>query len=186
MKMNYLGFIAGIVAFVSVFLPWFTIELWTTNLSSAMNFAANLYQLTGTVEGVTSSMFLLVWFNVGALILMLITGLLCIVSSIFAISRRRRTTLLFVSCVFALLAMVIFGYGLANSSFAVEELNPGYTISQFPEDSFGLSAEQSMQNTYDYSWQIGIGFWSALTVVILSLLAVLNERIAQKHLKMKQ
>ncbi len=183
--MNYLGVIAGIVAFVSVFLPWFTIELWTTNLSSTMNFTSNLYQLTGTVEGVTKSMFLLVWFNAGALILMLITGLLCIVSSIFA-NRRRRTALLFVSCVCALLAMAIFGYGLANSSFAVEELNPGYTISQFSENSFGLSAEQSMQNTYDYSWQIGIGFWLALTVVILSLLAVLNERIAQKHLKMKQ
>ncbi len=183
--MNYLGFIAGIVAFVSVFLPWFTIELWTSNLSSTMNFTANLYQLTGTVEGVTRSMFLIVWFNVGAFILMLITGLLCIVSSIFATSRRR-TTLLIVSCVFALLAMVIFGYGLANSSFAVEELNPGYTISQFPENSFGLSAEQSMQNTYDYSWQIGIGFWLALISVILSLLAVLNERSAHKQLRMKQ
>jgi hypothetical protein len=186
LKKNYFGFIAGIVAFVSVFLPWFTIELWTSNLSSTMNFAANLYQLTGTVEGLTKSMLLTVWFNAGPLILMLITGVLCIVSSIFAISRRRRTALLFVSCVFALFAMVIFGYGLANSSFAVEELNPGYTISQFSENSFALSAEQSMQNTYDYSWQIGIGFWLALTVVIFSLLAILNERIAQKHLKMKQ
>lgn len=183
--MNYLGFIAGIVAFVSVFLPWFTIELWTRNLSSTMNFAANLYQLTGTVEGVTKSMFLTVWFSAGALILILITGLLCIVSSIF-INKKRRATLLFVSCVLALLAMGIFGYGLANSSLANEELNPGYTISQFPEGSFGLSADQSMQNSYDYSWQIGIGFWLALAVVILLLLAVLNERMAQKHLELKQ
>jgi hypothetical protein len=183
LKINYPGFIAGIVAFVSVFLPWFTIELWTSNLSSTMNFAANLYQLTGTVEGVTSSMFLTVWFTAGALILMLITGLICIVSSILAISKRKRTMLLFVSCIFTLSAMAIFGYGLANSNFAVEELNPGYTISQFPEGSFGLSAEQSMQNTYDYSWQIGIGFWLAIVVVIVSLLAILYERFAQKSSK---
>ncbi len=180
MKINYLGLIAGVVAFLSVFLPWFTIELWTSNYSSTMNFSANLYQLTGTVEGITQSMFLVVWFNVGPLLLMAITGLLCLVSSFFA-ARGKRNTIFVVSCVFALLAMVIFGYGLANSSFAVEELNPGYAISQFPEDSFGLSAEESMQNTYYYSWQIGIGFWLALTVVILSLLAVLYERFSQKH-----
>jgi hypothetical protein len=65
--------------------------------------------------------------------------------------------------------MIIFAYGLASSSFASENLNPAYTISQFPEGSFGLSAEQSMQNSYDYSWSIGAGFWLALITTVLAL-----------------
>jgi uncharacterized membrane protein len=174
LKVNYIGIIAGIIAFASLFLSWFTIKLWTENLNSTMEFAANLFQLTGTVEGVTKTISLTVWFNVGALILMMISGLACLVGS--TVVERRRTMILIVSCVLPLIAMAVFGFGLANSSLAVERINPGYTISQFPEGSFGLSAEQSMQRSYDYSWAIGIGFWFALIAAILALVAALVSR----------
>ena len=173
MKINYIGIIAAILAFSSLFLPWFTIKLWTENMSSIIDFSANLYQLTGTVEGVTKSMFLIVWFNGGAFVLMLTTFLACIVSSTFA---KRRRLLFFISCALSLVAMLVFGYGLANSNFAVEEINPGYTINLFPEGSFGLSAEQAMQNSYSYSWDIGIGFWLALVTAIFALIAALMSR----------
>jgi hypothetical protein len=169
LKINYLGIIAGITAFISLFLPWFTIELWTENLSSTMSFTANLYQLTGAVEGVTKSMFLITWFNAGTFVLILASGFMCIAASLFI--KTRKTILLFVASVLALAAMAVFGFGLANSNFAVESLNPSYTINQFPEGSFGLSSEQSMQMSYDYSWAIGIGFWLASITSILALSA---------------
>ena len=174
LKMKYFGIIGGIVAFVSVFLPWFNIELWTENLSSTMSFAANLFQLTGTVEGVTKSVFLLVWFNGGALILMAGAGLACLVGSVFAL--RSRALIFVLSGALALIAMAVFGVGLAASSFAVENINPGYTISQFPAGSFVLTAEQSMQYSYDYSWAIGIGFWGALVVAVFALVAAFLSR----------
>jgi hypothetical protein len=136
-----------------------------------MSFIAYLYQLTGTVEDLTKSMFLMVWFNASAFVLMLTTGLICITATMF--TSRRRAMLLAVSSVLALIAMAVFGFGLATSSFAVESLNPGYSIGQFPEGTFVLSAEQSMQRSYDYSWAIGIGFWLALVTSILALIAAL-------------
>jgi len=174
LKINYFGAIAGITALASLFLPWFTIELWTENLNSTMNFAANLYQLTGTVDSVTKTMLLLVWFNAVPLVLMIAVGATCLVAS--SLAKTRRTTILITTCALAMTAMAIFAYGLANSSFAAESINPGYTISQFPEGSFVLSAEQSMENSYDYSWAIGIGFWLALVTAILTLLATLVAR----------
>jgi len=179
LKLNYLGIIAGIVAFVSLFLPWFTIELWTKNLSSTMSFAAGLYQLTGTVEGVAKSMFLVLWFNGGSFILILLAGLLSLAAGTFI--KKHRVMIFLSSCVFALIAMGIFGYGLINSNFAIEEINPGYTISQFPEGSFGLSADESMLYSYDYSWTIGIGFWLALASAVLALLAALMSKNDQKN-----
>jgi hypothetical protein len=179
LKLNYLGIIAGIVAFVSLFLPWFTIELWTRNLSNTMNFVAGLYQLTGTVEGVVKSMFLVLWFNSGAFIFMLIAGLLSFAAGISI--KKHRVMIFLGSCALVLIAMGIFGYGLINSNFAVEEINPGYTISQFPEGSFGLSADESMLYSYDYSWTIGIGFWLALASAVLTLLAALMSKKDLKH-----
>jgi hypothetical protein len=174
LKLSLLGIIASMVALVSLFLPWFSIELWTENLSSTMNFTAHLYQLTGTVEGVTKSMFLIVWFNAIAFVLMIATAVTSMVASIF--SSRKKTMLLALSCSLALVAMIVFAYGLAGSSFAVENLNPGYTIGQFPEGSFGLSAERSMQYSHNYSWSIGIGFWLALASVVLALLSALVSK----------
>ena len=179
MKSKYFGIAAGITALISLFLPWFSIDLWTQNSSSTMNFVAYLYQLTGTVESVTKTMFLVVWFNAAALVLMLTTGVICVAASLF--SNRRIPMLFVVSCALTLVAMTVFGFGLANSNFAVERLNPGYTISQFPQGTFGLTAEQSMQNSYDYSWAIGIGFWMALAVAILSLVtAIVSKRSLAK------
>jgi hypothetical protein len=174
LKINYFGILAGVTAVVSLFLPWFTIELWTENLGSTMSFAANLFQLTGTVEGVTKSIFLVVWFNVGAFVLMLVAGLACLTYGIF--SQKRRTFVFAVSCALAFAALLFFGFGLATSSFAVESINPGYTISQFPEGSFGLSAEESMRNSYEYSWAVGVGFWLALVTAISAMLAAFLSR----------
>jgi len=174
LKINYFGLIAGITAFASLFLSWFTIELWTKDLGSTMSFSANLFQLTGSVEGVTKAIFLTVWFTAGAFVFMLVAGVACLVYCTFA--NKRRTSVFIVSCVLALMAMLIFGYGLSTSSFAVERINPGFTISQFPVGSFGVSAEESMQNSYDYSWAVGIGFWLALVAAIFALLAALLSR----------
>jgi hypothetical protein len=179
LKLNYLGIIAGIVAFVSLFLPWFTIELWTRNLSNPMNFVAGLYQLTGTVEGVAKSIFLVLWFNGGAFILMLIAGLLSLAAGIFI--KKHQEMIFLGSCALALIAIGIFGYGLINSNFAIAEINPGYVISQFPEGSFGMSADESMLYSYDYSWTMGMGFWLALASAVLTLLAALMSKKDLKH-----
>ena len=144
-----------------------------------MNFSANLYQLTGTVEGVTKSMFLFVWFTVSAFVLMAATAAGCLVAGL--VNAKKRTFLLVLCGCFALIAMVVFAGGLASSNFAVERLNPGYTISQFPEGTFRLSAEQSMQNSYDYSWAIGIGFWLPL---IAALLAIVSAAVSRKGSKL--
>ena len=174
LKTNWVGVAAGLVAFASLFFPWFTIELWTQNLSSTMSFIASLYQLTATVEGVTKSIFLIVWFNASAFVLMLTAGVICLLGSR---SSGKKGMILFVaSIVLAAASMVIFAYGLVNSDFAVESLNPGYAISKFPDGSFRMSAEEYMQYSYRYSWAIGIGFWLALLTVILALMSAFFSR----------
>ncbi len=166
--------VAGIVAVASLLLPWFSMELWTKNLDTTMNFTAYLYQITGNVEGVTRSVFLVLWFTAGALVLMAGTAVTCMIA-VLSHGRRGRMLLLS-SFAFALLSTFIFALGLVTSNFAVENLNPGYTISQFPEGSFGISAEQSMQKSYDYSWAAGYGFWLALVVAVLSLVSAMISR----------
>lgn len=143
-----------------------------------MTFTANLYQLTATVEGVTKSIFLLVWFNAGAFLLLVFAGLACMVGS----RKDQKVTRIFLVSVFlASMSMAVFAYGLTSSDFAVESLNPGYAISKFPDGSFGLSAEESMQFSYHYSWEIGIGFWLALATAVLALVsAYLSKKINLK------
>jgi hypothetical protein len=169
LRVNYLCIATGIVALVSLFLPWFSIELWTENLSSNMSFSAYLFQLTGTVVGVTKSIFLFVWFNSGALILMTATGAASLVAGVTEGKKRRMLVLL--SLALGLSSLIVFAYGLATSDFALENLNPGYTISQFPVGTFRISAEQSMQNSYDYSWAVGSGFWLATATAALALIS---------------
>ena len=180
MKAGWIGIVAGFVAFASLFFPWFTIELWTQNLGSTISFAAYLYQLSATIEGVTKSMFLIVWFNASTFILMLTTGVICLVGNRFTV--KKQVMLFGASIVLALVSLVVFACGLASSSFAVERLNPGYTISQFPEGSFVLSAEQSMQYSYRYSWAIGSGFWLALaTIILASVSAIVSWKRSSKR-----
>lgn len=175
MKVNFLSIATGIIALISIFLPWFSIDLWTENLSSTMSFSAYLYQLSGTVEGVTKSVFMFVWFNSVALILTTGTVVTCVAASVIAGKKRRM--LLALSLALALLSLTVFAYGLISSDFAVMKLNPGYTISQFPDGAFGLSAGQSMLNSYDYSWAAGLGFWLVLIAAVLTVIsAVLSQK----------
>lgn len=60
--------------------------------------------------------------------------------------------------VLAVVSTAIFALGLLNSNFAVERLNSGYTISQFPPGSFVLTAELSKRFSYDCDWSTGPGF----------------------------
>jgi hypothetical protein len=173
LKINYFYIATGAVAIASILLPWFNIELWTKNLSSTMNFSAYLYQLSGNVEGVTKTIFLFVWFNATALVLMTATALTC-----FFVSAKptRKRALMVLPFALALISITVFAYGLVSSNFAVESLNPGYTISQFPQGAFAISAEQSMQNSYDYSWNAGYGFWLAIATAIVTMVFPLLSR----------
>lgn len=182
MKLNYVGIVACVFAIISLLLPWFTIDLWAKNSSITMNFSANLWQLAGTVDGISKSIFLITWFGGVAFVLMLMVGLLSLLESVFV--KKSRVMIFIISCILALTAMGIFGFGLVNSDYAVEDINPGFTINQFPEGSFGMSADEAMLYSYRYSWAIGAGFWLALIASILALAAALlswkKSRIAKE------
>ncbi|MCL6578332.1 MAG: hypothetical protein K6T73_02980 [Candidatus Bathyarchaeota archaeon] len=97
LKPNYIGIIAGILAFISIALPW-----WTY---SAIADSSDLYLYqVGTIAGGTIE----TWFVWTALALIIIGGIIAIVGSVMA----KGKTILLGGGVLALLSIIIFAVGL--------------------------------------------------------------------------
>jgi hypothetical protein len=172
-KRNYLAIIAGILALVTLALPWFNGAF--KGETNDMQFTASLYQISGTVNGTSESTVALVRFGLVAVAFLVIAAVASFAGSI--VMGKKGQMLILTGGILSLLSIVVFGAGMLNSDFADMDLNPSYTLSYFP-DHFGLTTQQIDADWYHYSWSLNIGFYMALVTAIIGFasLVVHNQK----------
>ncbi|MEM3459152.1 MAG: hypothetical protein QXN36_00985 [Candidatus Bathyarchaeia archaeon] len=153
MKPNYIGIIAGILAFISIALPW-----WTVSYSGAgISLSSDLYLYNvGTVSGLT----LEAWFVWAALALIIIGGILAIVGSIIA----KGKTILLGGGILALLSIIIFAVGL---QMELSRLGAPFGL-------FSSFSETLGEITVTYSTYLSYGFWIALVAAIIAFVSFMK------------
>jgi len=145
LKLNVLGLISAIIAFISIFLPWYSFTYIVTFNFNLLDFA----NLAGLLAGVPGTEALQTWFIWVALALLVIGGLLGLLAS-FIIGGKGKS-LLAVGGILVLLSPIIFAGGLASIGFPL----------------FGsISAD-----LVSISFFISFGFFLAFVAAILMLIS---------------
>jgi hypothetical protein len=178
LKLNYVGVVAAVLAFVSLLLPWFTVTMTSVDEPIKMDFTVYLYQIQGTVNGVSATSFANVWFVWGALALVVFTAIICLAGSI--LSGRKGQVLLLIAGIFALLSAVVFGAGLLNSSYSNTDSEPAAIMGLFPSNAFAVTAESAMQNSYDFVWWLSYGFWLTIVSAIIAFVGAVMPSLVSK------
>jgi hypothetical protein len=179
LKLNYVGVVAAVLAFVGLLLPWFTVTLTSVDGAINMDFSVYLYQIQGTVNGVSATSFANVWFVWGALALIIITAICCLVGSFF--TGRKGQVLLLMAGIFALLSAVVFGAGLLNSSYSNTDTEPASVMGLFPSNAFApITADTAMQNSYDIAWWLSYGFWLTIVGAIMAFVGAVTPSLLSK------
>lgn len=165
MKLNYVGIVGGILAVVSLALPWWTMSVSSSALGSTFSMDASMYpyQATATAMGVSEIVSINLWFGWAALALVVIGGLLGLVAGV--ITARR--TLLAVGGLLVLLSIIVFAAGLQN------EISNGTLATGFPTGVglFSSSSYNYMGLSMSYSTYLSFGFWLALVAAIVMFVA---------------
>jgi len=154
LKINYIGIVGGILAFISVALSWWTFSASAGGISTSVDLY--IYQ-TGTLYGTTTA----TWYTWSALALIIIGGLLGLVGSLTAMGKK----VLIGGGVLALLSIVIFAVGLQMD------------LSNVPVSGIGLFSSGSISiGTISVSWStyLSYGFWLALVAMILMFVGAMR------------
>ncbi|MEM0007007.1 MAG: hypothetical protein QXR89_01905 [Candidatus Bathyarchaeia archaeon] len=190
MKVNYVGIIGGILAFISLALPW-----WTMNMSISAggeipipgpySVDISIYPYKGTVSasimGIPISMDISinVWYGWAALVLVVVGGILGILGSIISGNK----VMLVVGGILALLSIIIFAAGLQielSQGMSIPPPTGTGTPLQLP--ALGLFSSGSfvlMDVPVNYSTYLSFGFWIALIAAILMFVAMRKaEKVA--------
>ena len=180
LRINYFGILAAVLAFASLGFPWFFVTATSYDQSIHMSYTAYLYQIQGSVNGIPATAFPNIWFVMSALVLIIVTAVCCLAGS-FQVGRRGQLLLLAAGIV-ALLSIVVFGAGLLNSDYANSSLEPGAIMNLFPSGTFGqTTVDVAMQNGYNFSWYLSIGFWLAIGVAIMAFVGTVAPSL-KNHL----
>jgi hypothetical protein len=178
LKVNYFGIAAAVLALVSLALSWFSVTMTAYGASINMQFTAFLYQIHGTVNGVSASAFPNVWFVWGALVLMMAVAAGCFAGSFLA--GRKELLLLLTTGILALLALLVFGAGLLSSNYANSNFEPASVMGLFSSNAFGLTANNAMQYGYDFVWYFSYGFWLAIGAAIMAFVGTAAPALMAK------
>ncbi len=178
MKLNYVGLAAAILAIASLALPWFNVSMTGIGENNEMVFNAYLYQIQGTVNGVSATAFPAVWFIYIALALIAITVVCCAAGSFLA--GRRGQVLLLLAGILALMSMVAFGGGLLNSNFAVTDAEPAAVMNLFPSAAFPITADAAMEDSYHFTWWLSYGFWLVIVAAIVAFVGAVVPSLSKK------
>lgn len=156
LKLNYIGIVAGILAFISIALSWWTISVSATGIT-AFSYDVYLYQVA-SIEGIA----LEAWFIYAALALIIVGGILAIVGSVIAKGKM----ILLGGGVLALLSIIIFAVGLQME------------LSKIPISGIGLFSSGSIgagEVAMNWSTYLSFGFWIALVAAILCFVAYIKH-----------
>lgn len=179
MKINYLALVAAILAIAGLALPWFTFTMTAPydNINAA--FTVYLYQIQGTINGVSATAFANVWFVFGGLALAAVTVVCCFAGAFLA--GRKGQVLLLLAGIVALLSMVAFGGGLLMSDYIRTALEPGAVMAFFPNNALGITTDTAMNAFYNnIEWWLGYGFWVTIGTAILAFVAAVAPSLSKK------
>jgi len=166
------GIIGAILAFISLALPW-----WVVNISSSeMGYPYSavgtvyLYQYSVSIFGVgaiVSSNLPLHWYATTALVFLILSGLLGLIGY-FIVSGRK--VALALGGILALFSIIIFSVGLQNdiSNGAVSNYPTGASL--FSSGSYSL-----LGVSINYSAYLSFGFWLALVATIIMFAGIHQE-----------
>ncbi len=163
MKPNIIGIIGGILALVSLVLPW-----WTMSVSNSLttygnlSFDVSVYPYMAGISKFDMSGGLSLWYGWVALVLIIIGGLLGIVSSL----QRGKAKLLSIGGALVLFSILIFAVGLQLDFLNVPstEGTPAFAL-------FGSGFLSESGYNVSYNAYLSFGFWLALATALLMLVA---------------
>jgi hypothetical protein len=173
LKVNYVGIVAGIIAFISLALPWWTMTMSAEFMGTKVSADVSVYpsQATASALGVSESVAMNIWFGQAALALIVITGIAAIVGSL--IVGKNGKMILAVAGILALLSIIIFAVGLQS------ELSKEAPVTGFPKVGLFSSGSWSfMGASMNYSSYLSVGFWLALVAAILVFISLLKHPVA--------
>ena len=157
MKTNVLGFIGGVLAFISMVLPWWSMTLSDSALGVSYSESVYTYQATVSGMGFSSTVNLNLWYGWTALVLLILAGMLGIAGSLFTKGKG----LMIIGGLLALLSIIIFAVGLQSQ--LSQPLATG-----FPQVNLFSSGSYESVNYVTY---LSYGFWIALVSAILLFVA---------------
>lgn len=166
MKINYIGIVAGIIAFISLALPWWTMTMSAEVMGMKISAGVSVYpsQATASAMGASQTVAMELWFGWAALALIIIAGVAAIVGSL--IIGKNGKMILVVAGILALLSIIIFAVGLQG------ELSKAAPVSGFPIVGLFSSGSWSfMGASLDYSTYLSFGFWLALVAAIIAFIS---------------
>jgi len=164
LKPNIIGIIGGILGFVSLALPWWTMSFSSSIFGQNFSIDASAYLYQVTALGQSATLGSEYWYGWVALILVLVGSILGIAGS--AIANKRRG-LLAAGGVLALVGVIVFPLAFQmNMSSAL-----GNTDVPAGMGLFGSGSTEYLGATLTYSTYLTFGFWIALVGAILMLAA---------------
>jgi hypothetical protein len=165
LKPNYIGIVGGILAFISLVLPWWTMTMSSSLMGVAYSIDVSMYPYQARIGGMGISLPVTMdlWFGWVALALVVLGGLLGIVGSVKSDKARM---MLVVGGVLALLSIVVFALGLQI------ELSKAPPVSGFPAVGLFSSGSYSYEEiSMNYSTYLSFGFWLALVAAVVMFVA---------------
>lgn len=166
MKISYIGVIGGILAFISLALPWWTLAL--SQFGITVDVSLYLYKVTFMgMEAWVSS-----WFTLIPLLLIIVAGILGLVGGVATTMRKK---ILALGGSLALISIAIFAIGfLMEISGAMSAM--GFPIP--PLSLFGSGSFTIMGTPVSYVCYLSFGFWLALVASILMFVAAKRAGVA--------
>jgi hypothetical protein len=158
LKPNIIGIVGGILAFISLALPW-----WTMSVSSfGISVGVSVYPYMAGMSGFDMATGISLWYGWVALALIIVGGLLGIVGSV----KPDKTKMLSIGGALALVSIIIFAVGLQLDFLNIPSTEGSPALALFGGGSLSVSG-------YDVSYfaYLSFGFWIALVAAIVMFVA---------------
>ncbi|MEM2987417.1 MAG: hypothetical protein QXK26_00075 [Candidatus Bathyarchaeia archaeon] len=175
MKVNYVGVIGGILAFISLALPWWTLTFSSSVMGFTISADVSIYPYRGAISfmGFTMDIPINLWFGLASLAFIIIGGILGIVGSI---TQAKGKAALIIGGFLALLSIIVFAAGLQSEfskGTSIPSPVPGESPLEIPAVGlFSNGTWNLMGTSLNYTSYLSFGFWLALVAAILMLAGV--------------
>jgi hypothetical protein len=155
LKLNIIGIVGGILAFVSLALPWWTLSFGYSGTS--LDVSIYPYMAVDVGAGIS------LWYGWVALALIIVGGLLGIVGSL----TPGKAKMLSIGGALALVSIIIFAVGLQLDFLSIPSTEGSPTFALF------MLPTSVSSSGYDMSYfaYLSFGFWIALVAAILMFAA---------------
>lgn len=157
LKPNFVGIVGGIIAFISIALPWWTMTQTSNLFGTTISMSVNLYLYRVNATLFDFEVGAKLWFGWTAFALMLACGILGIIGSI-----RRNSDILFAAAASAMSSIAIFTVGL------LKELPEMPFMQESPKALFYFGTYGN--SPFSFSIYLSFGFWLALTACIIMVI----------------